>query len=345
MAHKNIPIRFIAIAFLLLLLQGCVADSAKLKNALKNSSGTGNKTSNDNDDENIFKEEASKYLPQCSSNRSENYGDSNDGNEDNYKHTNGNNNKNKKGYYTSFAYGTEDNQKDEKNPYSHDYTRNNNRNSYGNLKGNDDNNNNNSYSNYDNNNNGRKCNRGSHNTHGGAGNNGESNNYNKYEYNPTSNYGSNGYIKGYNSNREIQNFESTRGETSSNIYGSNRDNSYGQPNSYNNDNYYSSSSDRETTGYSYGQRTRRGSNYNREYDNQCTSQCIFGYMELLDDDRLPSETLVIKWIQDHITDDDMKRITSLREIRKCFGRLSASDIEDGCEYSKELGKCMNLDLN
>ncbi|XP_023013553.2 uncharacterized protein [Leptinotarsa decemlineata] len=175
MAHKNIPIRFIVIAFLLLLLQGCVADSAKLKNALKNSSGTGNKTSNDNDDENIFKEEASKYLPQCSSSRSENYGDSNDGNEDNYKHTNGNNNKNKKGYYTSFAYGTEDNQKDEKNPYSHDYARNNNRNSYGNLKGNDDdnNNNNNSYSNYDNNNNGRKCNRGSHNTHGGAGNNGK----------------------------------------------------------------------------------------------------------------------------------------------------------------------------
>ncbi|KAG5893093.1 hypothetical protein JTB14_024294 [Gonioctena quinquepunctata] len=102
---------------------------------------------------------------------------------------------------------------------------------------------------------------------------------------------------------------------------------------------------RGSSGYPYGSRMRRSNSYSKENENQCTSQCIFGHMELLDDDQIPSETLVIKWVQDHITDDDMKRITSLREIRKCFGKLSSSDNEDGCEYSKELSKCMNLELD
>lgn len=66
----------------------------------------------------------------------------------------------------------------------------------------------------------------------------------------------------------------------------------------------------------------------------------------------------------------MDRIKALRETRKCFGKLvttgivcifqvklmeilinslmvrivAISDIEDGCEYAKELSKCLELDL-
>lgn len=34
--------------------------------------------------------------------------------------------------------------------------------------------------------------------------------------------------------------------------------------------------------------------------------------------------MVIKWVQDHIKNDDLKRIQTLREIRKCFARQSTS---------------------
>ncbi|CAG9760067.1 unnamed protein product [Ceutorhynchus assimilis] len=96
-------------------------------------------------------------------------------------------------------------------------------------------------------------------------------------------------------------------------------------------------------------RKRRYSYYKRDDsdsrdDNQCVSQCIFGYLHLLDEDRTPSETLVIKWLQEHVTGNDMDRIQALRDARRCFGRLTTSDIEDGCEFSKELGKCLELDL-
>lgn len=88
----------------------------------------------------------------------------------------------------------------------------------------------------------------------------------------------------------------------------------------------------------------------------------------LDDDQVPSETKVIKWVQDHVTNDDLNRIQTLREIRKCFARTSTSgthfiltfmyliyistyphfflvsDIDDGCEFSKELTMCLNVDI-
>lgn len=51
---------------------------------------------------------------------------------------------------------------------------------------------------------------------------------------------------------------------------------------------------------------------------------IFILLFQLDDDQVPSETMVIKWVQDHVTNDDLKRIQIMREIRKCFARLSAS---------------------
>ncbi|XP_068896019.1 insoluble matrix shell protein 4-like isoform X2 [Tenebrio molitor] len=82
---------------------------------------------------------------------------------------------------------------------------------------------------------------------------------------------------------------------------------------------------------------------NDDDDSQCVSQCVFGYLEVLDDNRVPSETLVIKWLQDHLS-NDMKRIRALREARRCFGRLSTSDTDDGCEFSQSLSKCLNLEL-
>uniref|UniRef100_M3UZD2 Odorant binding protein 5 n=1 Tax=Ips typographus TaxID=55986 RepID=M3UZD2_IPSTY len=94
-------------------------------------------------------------------------------------------------------------------------------------------------------------------------------------------------------------------------------------------------------------RRQRSSYFNREdddNDNDCISQCVLGYMQLLDTDRSPSETLIIKWLQEHVTRNEMDRIKALRDTRKCFGKLVTTDIEDGCEYAKELSKCLELDL-
>ncbi|XP_066247749.1 probable serine/threonine-protein kinase clkA [Euwallacea similis] len=79
-------------------------------------------------------------------------------------------------------------------------------------------------------------------------------------------------------------------------------------------------------------------------DNQCVSQCVFGYMHLIDEERSPSETLIIKWVQEHVAENDMERIKALRHVRKCFATLTSTDIEDGCEFSSELSKCLQLDL-
>ncbi|KAL3286797.1 hypothetical protein HHI36_001291 [Cryptolaemus montrouzieri] len=78
-------------------------------------------------------------------------------------------------------------------------------------------------------------------------------------------------------------------------------------------------------------------------EEQCISQCVFGYLEVLDDSRVPSETLVIKWLQEHLQ-DDMKRIKALRKARRCFGKLSTMDNKDGCDFSKSLSTCLNLEL-
>ncbi|KAL1491399.1 hypothetical protein ABEB36_012001 [Hypothenemus hampei] len=96
-------------------------------------------------------------------------------------------------------------------------------------------------------------------------------------------------------------------------------------------------------------RQRRSSYFHREdnesnENNQCVSQCVFDYLHLLDDDRSPSETMFIKWLQDNVAGSDIDRIKALRDTRKCFAMLTTTDIEDGCEFSTELSKCMELDL-
>ncbi|KAF5280384.1 hypothetical protein FQR65_LT03193 [Abscondita terminalis] len=58
-------------------------------------------------------------------------------------------------------------------------------------------------------------------------------------------------------------------------------------------------------------------------DEECVSQCVFGYLEVLDDNRSPSETALMKWFHDNAPQDD-KRIKAIREIRRCFGHLAAS---------------------
>nr|UWL63294.1 odorant binding protein 4 [Pagiophloeus tsushimanus] len=96
-------------------------------------------------------------------------------------------------------------------------------------------------------------------------------------------------------------------------------------------------------------RYKRFNYFNRDENkenenNQCVSQCVLAYLHLLDDDRTPSESMVIKWLQEHVTGNDMDRIKALRDARRCFARLTTTDIDDGCEFSKELSKCLELDL-
>nr|QKV34986.1 Odorant binding protein 5 [Dendroctonus adjunctus] len=96
-------------------------------------------------------------------------------------------------------------------------------------------------------------------------------------------------------------------------------------------------------------RNKRYSYFNRESkerneSSQCVSQCIFDYLRLLDYDKTPSETLLIKWLQDHVTGNDMDRIKELRKARSCFSKLTASDTDDGCEMTTELSKCLELEL-
>ncbi|XP_066146077.1 probable ATP-dependent RNA helicase ddx42 isoform X2 [Euwallacea fornicatus] len=66
-------------------------------------------------------------------------------------------------------------------------------------------------------------------------------------------------------------------------------------------------------------------------DNQCVSQCVFGYMHLIDEDRSPSETLIIKWLQEHVAENDMERIKALRHVRKCFAMLTSTEPGKGVE--------------
>ncbi|KAF7281186.1 hypothetical protein GWI33_005034 [Rhynchophorus ferrugineus] len=93
-------------------------------------------------------------------------------------------------------------------------------------------------------------------------------------------------------------------------------------------------------------RSKRFNNSNSDdEDDECVSQCVFEYLQLLDDDRIPSESLFIKWLQENASGTDMDRIKSLRETRLCFGRVAATDTDDGCKFSKELAKCLNLNID
>ncbi|KAJ3649726.1 hypothetical protein Zmor_021451 [Zophobas morio] len=172
-------------------------------------------------------------------------------------------------------------------------------------------------------------------------------------YNNGNTYGSNGYNSGYSNGYNNDCKDENRGYYDSNNrnqwkpYGANEGNygydsgTYGYNSFGNNGNMR-----RGVSGPGYSRNfdiNLRAKRSNNDEDSQCVSQCVFGYLEVLDDNRVPSETLVIKWLQDHLS-NDMKRIRALREARRCFARLSTSDIEDGCEFSQSLSKCLNLEL-
>ncbi|KAK5648440.1 hypothetical protein RI129_003332 [Pyrocoelia pectoralis] len=78
-------------------------------------------------------------------------------------------------------------------------------------------------------------------------------------------------------------------------------------------------------------------------DSQCLTQCLFEYLGVLDENQSPSEFALIKWIQDN-TPQNEKRIKAIREVRRCFGQIAASDNGDGCNFSKSLLKCLNIEI-
>ncbi|GJQ79108.1 hypothetical protein Trydic_g5363 [Trypoxylus dichotomus] len=82
--------------------------------------------------------------------------------------------------------------------------------------------------------------------------------------------------------------------------------------------------------------------WKREGDN-CVAQCIFGYMELLDENNIPSESATIKFLQDH-TGNDRKRLKLVRDSRRCFAKLATTENEDECALSKALAKCLRLNM-
>ncbi|KAI4469178.1 nascent polypeptide associated complex alpha subunit-related [Holotrichia oblita] len=63
--------------------------------------------------------------------------------------------------------------------------------------------------------------------------------------------------------------------------------------------------------------------WKRERDN-CVSQCVFGYMQLLDENSMPSETATIKFLQDHMN-NDRKRVKLIRDARRCFAKLAVTE--------------------
>ncbi|VEN54436.1 unnamed protein product [Callosobruchus maculatus] len=308
-------------------------NNMRLKDVLRDPSRYNNNNDNrtdgngDNFDENDFKGATNKMMDRCSSNsKSDNNNNGNNGDNNNYRGRN---------------YGFDS---DRNNEYSDNNYRYNNGNSYNGNSGNSDGQNNNdryygreynSYGgSYGDNNRDNRDRKNCDTSYNGGGNDRSSGGYGYSEYDRDY---SNDNKQGMNS------YDSRNRDSSSRSNG--YDNGYGaSTTSYQRSNYNS----RSNTGYFVKRDLKskiRPKRYNkRDYDNQCISQCIFGYMELLDDDQVPSETSVIKWVQDHIADDDLKRIKTLREIRKCFGRLSTNDIQDGCEYSKELSRCLNLEL-
>ncbi|KAK4883975.1 hypothetical protein RN001_000246 [Aquatica leii] len=123
------------------------------------------------------------------------------------------------------------------------------------------------------------------------------------------------------------------------------------------DNYDNSRSNTGRTGYGYGVDYPPGQdayvppslgyNYRRyrrfHSDEECVSQCIFGYLEVLDDNRSPSETALMKWFHHNAPQDD-KRLKAIREIRRCFGQFASSDKGNACDFSKSISDCLNLDI-
>ncbi|KAB0803404.1 hypothetical protein PPYR_00374 [Photinus pyralis] len=97
-------------------------------------------------------------------------------------------------------------------------------------------------------------------------------------------------------------------------------------------------------GYNPGYIRLKRNNDEADYDDdQCLIQCLFEYLEVLDENQSPSEFALIKWFQEN-TPQNEKRIKAIREIRRCFGHTAATDDGDGCDYSKSLLKCLNLEI-
>ncbi|XP_018325203.1 probable serine/threonine-protein kinase clkA isoform X2 [Agrilus planipennis] len=84
--------------------------------------------------------------------------------------------------------------------------------------------------------------------------------------------------------------------------------------------------------------------WNKSEENvECIARCILGYLDVLDEDKTPTEMALIKWLQDHENDSN-NRIKALRKIRRCYARLSTSDIEESCEFSRTLCHCLEIDI-
>lgn len=105
------------------------------------------------------------------------------------------------------------------------------------------------------------------------------------------------------------------------------------------------------TGYStYGGRLMAMNTLRREKrqknTEQCMSQCVFGYLEMLDNNRIPAETEVIKYFQNKIQ-NNTERMRLIKLARKCFAKLSTTEIaenEDGCQFSKDLARCLQIEI-
>ncbi|EFA06162.1 probable serine/threonine-protein kinase clkA [Tribolium castaneum] len=291
----------------------------KLGDVLKNhTKSIYNSTKNQNEDENIMKQETHKLLSECGVESDNSYDD-----DDSYGTRRGN--KRRGNNYDNFGNRKRPNRRYSGNE-SNNYNRYGNRNRGNRYSGNDDENNSNESTNRGNRRNNGNRNRYNNENYSDEEDSNESNqSNNQRRYNRTMSntgyyYGDGGYHNECNDNHGYRNQWRPFGGNVGYDYGNMR-RGYGRNLDMN----------------------LRAKRSNDNDDSQCVSQCVFGYLEVLDDNRVPSETLVIKWLQDHLS-NDMKRIRALREARRCFARLSTSDTEDGCEFSQSLSKCLNLEL-
>ncbi|KAF5305070.1 hypothetical protein FQA39_LY09332 [Lamprigera yunnana] len=75
----------------------------------------------------------------------------------------------------------------------------------------------------------------------------------------------------------------------------------------------------------YGYRRYKRSYNNKDNDENCFTQCVLGYLEVLDEDKSPSESAFIKWFRNNSPRGEKKN-KAIREVRRCFGQLAASGL-------------------
>ncbi|XP_030760444.1 probable serine/threonine-protein kinase clkA isoform X2 [Sitophilus oryzae] len=331
------------------LLRNCLGDEKEtIKLGLRNNTNyrsQNRSTRNDgNEDENILRVEARKFLKQCGSKRNDSENENNydiNFNQGNggsvYDSRNNDRNSRNSNRYGSQNWNSQYNQGSQNtNRYKQGERFNQRQNfnypgmttPYGSSNQN--------YGGYpdSSNYNSRRNNYGAGNPYAPQGN---SFNYEESQNNNPYN-GYNGYSSGSNNNQRT-----------SQCGPNNNDRNYGRNNNYNGNN----NDDANRNPYNmYNMHRLKRYNHSDsddkkdddDDDDECVSQCIFGYLQLLDEDRTPSESMVIKWLQDHISGSDINRIKALRDARRCFARLITTDTEDGCEFSTELAKCLELHI-